>query len=173
MIAATLIEAAARELATVVGALLDAPGSVNVSGPAPPVRWPVSVTFSGPSSGQLVLGFDAAGAQILTRLVMALDTDADEAAIADTLIEVCGQAMGALSQQEGFEGLRFARATILSSAPDMEPTSINVNAGNQFDTKVAGWASVAATAVDAGAALAATPVPRPRSLPPTRRRTWT
>jgi flagellar motor switch protein FliN/FliY len=157
VIAATLVEAAAREFATVVGALLDAPGSVNVSGPAPPVRWPVSVTFSGPSSGQLVLGFDAAGAQILTRLVMALDTDADEAAIADTLIEVCGQAMGALSQQEGFEGLRFARATILSSAPDMEPTSINVNAGNQFDTKVAGWASVAATAVDAGAALAATP----------------
>ena len=65
--------------------------------------------------------------------------------------------MGALSQQEGFEGLRFARATILSSAPHMEPTSINVNAGNQFDTKVAGWASVEATAADAGSALAATP----------------
>jgi flagellar motor switch protein FliN len=104
----------------------------------------------------LVLGFDAAGAQNLTRLVMALDTDAGDAAIADTLIEVCGQAMGALSRQEGFEGLRFARATILSSAPHMEPTSINVNAGSQFDTNVAGWASVDAAPAETSTSLAAT-----------------
>jgi flagellar motor switch protein FliN len=150
----TLIQAAARELATVLGALLDAPGSTNVSGPAPAVRWPVAVTFSGPSTGQLILGFDAAGAQTLARLVMALDTDADDAAIADTLIEVCGQAMGALSQQDGFEGLRFAQATILSSAPQMEPTTINVTAGDRFDTTVAGWASVEAAKVAAGTGLA-------------------
>jgi len=154
--AAILIQAAARELATVVGALLDAPGSANVSGPVPVVRWPVSVTFSGPSTGQLVLGFDAAGAQSLARLVMALDTDADDAAIADTLIELCGQAMGAVSQQEGFEGLRFAQATILSSAPQMEPTNLNVNAGDQFDTTVTGWANVEAAAVVPNTALAAT-----------------
>jgi len=154
--AGTLIEAAARELATVVGALLDAAGSANGSGPAPVVRWPVSVTFSGPANGQLVLGFDAAGAQSLARRVMALDTEPDDAAIADTLIEVCGQAMGALSQQEGFEGLRFARATILSSAPHMEPTTITVNAGDQFDTTVAGWANVEAAPAAASTALAAT-----------------
>ena len=151
MTVSTLIQSAVRELATVLGALLDGPGSTNVSGAAPDVRWPVSVAFSGPSSGQLVLGFDAAGAQNLARLVMALDTEPDDAAIADTLIEVCGQAMGALSQQAGFEGLRFAQPTILRSAPLMEPTNVNVTAGDHFDTTIAGWANIEAAKVAATA----------------------
>ncbi|MEO7275022.1 MAG: flagellar motor switch protein FliN [Vicinamibacterales bacterium] len=153
MTSGTLIQAAARELATVLGALLDAPGSTNVSGPAPAVRWPVSVAFSGPSSGQVVLGFDAAGAQTLARLVMAMETEADDAAVADTLIEVCGQAMGALSQADGYEGLRFAQATILSGAPQMESTNITLTAGDRFETTLAGWASLEAAKMAASTGL--------------------
>jgi len=161
----TLIQGAARELAAVLGALLDAPGTTNVSGPAPSVRWPVSVAFSGPATGQLVLGFDAAGAQTLARLVMLLDDDADDAAVADTLTEVCGQAMGALSQQDGFEGLRFAQATILSAAPATQPTSITVTAGDRFETTLAAWATVQAAAVVASPPVAAA-VPAPVALAP-------
>jgi flagellar motor switch protein FliN len=138
---ATLMQAAVGELAAVIGALLDAPGTAEASASAVNVQWAVSLAFSGPSEGTVVLGFDAESAQALAKLVMALEEVPSQTAISDTLLEVCGQALSAVGQRSGFEGLRLVEASIVPSPPLMEPTTIKVAAGDHFSAAIACWAS--------------------------------
>ena len=72
---ATLIEATCEQLAAVIQALLDAPGTAQRSAGSVNAQWAVSLAFAGPSQGTVILGFEAGGAQTLAKLIMALEED--------------------------------------------------------------------------------------------------
>ena len=81
------------------------------------MQWAVSLAFAGPSQGTVILGFEAEGAQTLAKLIMALEEDPTETAVADTLLEICGQALSAVGQRDGFEGIRLAEAELVAIPP--------------------------------------------------------
>jgi flagellar motor switch protein FliN/FliY len=139
---ALLIEATCEQLAAVIEALLDAPGTAQVSTGTVNVQWAVSLAFAGPSQGTVILGFEAEGAQTLAKLIMALEDDPTETAVADTLLEVCGQALSAVGQRNGFEGLRLVEAKLVAIPPMMEPTTFALRAGDKYSTSIASWAFV-------------------------------
>jgi flagellar motor switch protein FliN len=139
---AMLIEATCEQLAAVIEALLDAPGTARLSTTSVNVQWAVSLAFAGPSQGTVILGFEAEGAQTLAKLIMALEEDPTETAVADTLLEVCGQALSAVGQRNGFEGLRLVEAKLVAIPPMMEPTAFALRAGDRFSTSIASWAFV-------------------------------
>ena len=152
---AMVITAASEELAAVIGALLDAPGLAEATASAVDVRWAVALAFSGPSDGTVVFGFDADGAQALAKLVMALDEEPQPSAVSDTLLEVCGQALSAVSQRAGFEGVRLVKAKIVPTPTVKEPTAILVAAGDRFATVIACWATLDVANADRPAASVA------------------
>lgn len=153
----TLIEAAAEELATVIGALLDTTGTAAAapqdaagSGSAVVVR----LTLTGTAAATLCVGLDAADAVRLARLVMGDDEDPPASAVSDNLQELCGQAIGALSQRDGFEGLRMTEVGV-GSAPSGETRLKRLSAGDRFEAVVSFWADIprSAAAGQSGAAI--------------------
>ena len=138
----TLIQGAIAELAAVVGALLDAPATASPSPDAVTTRWAVSMTLAGPFAATVVFGFDADGAQALARQVMALDGEPADSAVSDTLLEVCGQAVSAVTQRDGFAGMRLAERKIVPAPPASDATTITVAAGAGYSASIACWASV-------------------------------
>ena len=108
MKARTLVEAAAQELGVTIGALLESPATVTTSEGGTTARWIVRLTFEGPLTGALSVGIGAEDAATLARLVMGLDDAPPEAAISDTLLEVCSQAMVALGERDDFKALRLS-----------------------------------------------------------------
>ena len=100
----------------------------------------MSLAFAGPSQGTVILGFEAEGAQTLAKLIMALEEDPTETAVADTLLEICGQALSAVGQRDGFEGIRLVEAKLVAIPPMMEPTIFALRAGDRFSTSIASWA---------------------------------
>ena len=137
---ATLIEATCEQLAAVIQALLEAPGTAQRSAGSVNAQWAVSLAFAGPSQGTVILGFEAEGAQTLAKLIMALEEDPTETAVADTLLEICGQALSAVGQRDGFEGIRLVEAKLVAIPPMMEPTIFALRAGDRFSTSIASWA---------------------------------
>jgi flagellar motor switch protein FliN/FliY len=152
---AMLIEATTEQLAAVIEALLDAPGTARPSTGAVNVQWAVSLAFTGPAQGTVILGFEAEGAQSLAKLIMALEEDPTETAVADTLLEVCGQALSAVGQRNGFEGIRLVEAKLVAIPPMMEPTTFALRAGDRFSTSIASWAFVDPVAAEPPAATVA------------------
>jgi flagellar motor switch protein FliN/FliY len=144
-----LIEATCEQLAAVIEALLDAPGTARPSTGTVDVQWAVSLAFTGPAQGTVILGFDAEGAQSLSKLIMALEEDPSQTAVADTLLEVCGQALSAVGQRSGFEGLRLVEAKLVAMPPMMEPTTLVLRAGDRYSTSLACWAFVEPAAAEA------------------------
>lgn len=142
MNADTLMQAAAEELATVIGALLDAPGIVRQASAGGTPSLVVQLKLGGPSPATLSVGLEQTDAVQLARLVMGDDEEPAGSAVADTLQELCGQAMGALSQRDGFEGTRLGEATVLAAAPGGAPQVRTVAAGDRYTASVSFWASV-------------------------------
>jgi flagellar motor switch protein FliN/FliY len=150
-----LIEATCEQLAGVIQALLDAPGTARPSTGAVNVQWAVSLAFAGSSQGTVILGFEAEGAQTLAKLIMALEEDPTETAVADTLLEICGQALSAVGQREGFEGIRLVEAKLVAIPPMMEPTIFALRAGDRFSTPIASWAFLEPVSAELPAAVPA------------------
>jgi flagellar motor switch protein FliN len=162
----TLVQAVAEELATVVGALLDAPGAVEAATGDAPSGLVVQLQLTGPTSATLSVGLDRAAAAQLARLVMGEAQDPPAAAIADTLQELCGQAIGALSQREGFQGVRLGEASVLQAAPSDRPERRQIVAGDRYTAVVSFWALVDAPAalVTAGTQASGAAAPLPPNL---------
>jgi flagellar motor switch protein FliN len=160
----TLIQAAAEELGTIIGALLDASATVAAASDTVTPRWVLELTFVGPIAGTLTVGVGQASAETLAGLIMALDEAPPPEAVADTLQEVCGQALGALSQRPGFEGLRMVEAKVVPAAPAKTPSFMRLTAGAQFAATIAFWSSLDAGRAEAPAAASAHAMPTPPNL---------
>jgi flagellar motor switch protein FliN len=136
-----VVQAACEELAVVVGALLDTTCTAGASADELNVHWVVTLAFGGIATGTIVFGFEEEGAQALATLIMALDEPSPAPAVADTLQEVCGQALTALGRRSGFEGLRIVETTITAAAPATQPVTMKLEAGERLSTGIACWAN--------------------------------
>ena len=135
----TLVEAAAEELSAIVGGLLEAPATVAASADEGEARWIIRLMFEGPLTGMMSVGFGADDAATLARLVMGLDDVPPDAAIADTLVELCTQAMTSLGEREDFRGLRLAGTQLMQEAPGSLATRFHVTAGDRFAGEILLW----------------------------------
>ena len=97
MTSAGLLERFASEMATAVAALAGETTSLTV-GPAPVgTDWLVSVQATGAATGTLAIGLADEDARKISAAVMGFDATAvADDAVADTLREIAGQAIGAL-----------------------------------------------------------------------------
>ena len=146
----TLVEAAAEELGVTIGALLESPATVTTSEGGTAVRWVVRLTFEGPLTGALSVGIGAEDAATLARLVMGLDDAPPEAAISDTLLEVCSQAMVALGERDDFKALRLSGSQLVAQAPAKTAVTFQITAGDRFTGGLCLWdeSVIAATTRD-------------------------
>jgi len=110
-----LSAALAREFSVVAASLLGAtPASTPDEAPIEP-RWVVRVVVGGQALGSLFLALGDAEARALARLVMGLETDPPDAAVADTVLELAGQAASSLGQSAEGAGLSLSAEP---AAPD-------------------------------------------------------
>ncbi|MEW6321186.1 MAG: flagellar motor switch protein FliN [Acidobacteriota bacterium] len=141
-----LLSAFAREWATVLGALLGGPASVErVADPASPADWRMDVAIEGAECGFLTIGLAEADAVEMSRRVMGLEEPPPEAAVLDTLREVGGQAAGALGQVSVAVGLTFkVDASHGGPRPNETAQVFRLAVGPDLRMTVAGWAAVVA-----------------------------
>lgn len=142
----------AQEFAAVVGALIAADAHVEPCEPAGTWDHVIQVGIGGKTSGTATFGVDRAGAATLSRLVMGLDEEPPEAAVVDTMKEVCGQAVGALLQQPDFKEARISGSAVEPVAPQSAPTCVRITAGPEFSAAVAVWLVLDVTSKTAAAA---------------------
>ncbi len=103
-----LARALAREFSTVAASLLGAEPAVAPADLAGEPRWVVRVKVGGQATGWLFLALSDADARRLARSIMGLDEDPPDAAVADTVIELSGQAVSSLGMSDDGKGLTFA-----------------------------------------------------------------
>jgi flagellar motor switch protein FliN len=135
----TLTEAAADALGGVIGALLEADASVAASDEPIDPRWMIRLTFEGSLTGTLSVGMAAEDAASLARLVMGLEDTPPEAAVSDTLLELCSQGIAALGESHDFKGLRLAASQLLDAPPATASVTFRVTAGERFAGTLCLW----------------------------------
>jgi len=138
-----LVAALATELASVVGALLQVSSRAVpvVEGMAP--RWSASFDISGAFSGRMVAAFDDGDARMLVKRITGIDDRASDDMVVDTLLEICRQAAGSLSQLPVASGTRIAVASA-ATTPAGPPTVFELLPNHSFTARVACWAECAA-----------------------------
>src|SRR4051812_22029670 len=128
----TLVEAVAEELGSIIGALLESPTTVLPSDQPVTPRWIVRLTFDGALTGTLSVGIAEDAATTLSRLTMGLEEAPPEAAISDTLLEVCHQGVAALGERDDFKGLSLANSQLVSEPPQTASVTFSVVSGDRF-----------------------------------------
>ena len=129
-------------LAAVVGALVEQPATVRAGTNAPSEGWVATLTATAGAQGSLAIEFDEAAAQSLTARILALDGEAMEPVVIDTLKEVCAQAAGALVQEPPFTDVKLATETVRRATPqvpaDATLLEIVIGAGESLRLRVWG-----------------------------------
>ncbi len=98
MPARDLAPALAREFSVVVASLLGATPASTSADLAGEPRWVVRLVVGGQASGWLFLALGDDDARRLAKMVMGLDADPPDAAVADTVLELAGQAAIAIER---------------------------------------------------------------------------
>jgi len=135
----------AAELATVIGALLEARVSVERADQAPDGGWIVAFQANDGAAGTLFVQFQRDDAEALSKRVMGLETEPPVGAVTDTLKELCGQAAGAIVQQPPLAGTTLSVASAVSAASaeaPIEPTYVALTTDGTPVLRLAVWGSV-------------------------------
>ncbi len=103
-----LASALAREFSAVAASLLGADAGCAPADLAGEPRWVVRIIVGGQAFGSIFIAFGDDDAKRLARTVMGLDADPPDAAVADTVLELSGQAASALGQSDDGVGLTFS-----------------------------------------------------------------
>ncbi len=152
-----LAPALAREFSSVAASLLGATPASAPADIAGEPRWVVRLAVSGVATGSIFLALGDDDARRLAKGVMGLDTDPPDAAVADTVLELTGQAASALGQSPEGTGLTFgAEAATPGDLPVAPRAGFSVDFGEWSGVLlVAGEARVPDEADDARAAASA------------------
>lgn len=156
-----LVHAFADAAANVIGSLLGADGTAIASDAAAPPRWIIRLSLSGALTTTMHLGVPAAEASALAKAVMALDEEPTDDSVIDTLTEVCGQAIGSISQSAEFKGLTLAGTASVQEQPAGDAALYRVQAGDSFSGSLYVWRVAAEAASLARPAMAAAPAQAP------------
>lgn len=145
--AIALTEALVAELGTALGAMLGADGAISgTSGDFAP-GWVISVTVGEPSPGTVTFGLAAGDCTQLAKAITG-DEDPQDAAVADLLREVLGQAVGSLREKPAGKGVLFCVETParVQTAPEGTPQLFTVALGEALAPTIAAWAQFDAVA---------------------------
>lgn len=140
-----LVQALAAAIGTAIGSLLGGGATVD-RGEGSDARWIAQLTVTGPFNGTLHVGLPADDGSALARAVMALDEPPADDSVRDTLLEVCGQAIGALGQVDGFTDLKLAQCAVVDLVPASPSVVYQVTAGDRFTGAIHIWTPAAAPA---------------------------
>ncbi|MBI4476545.1 MAG: hypothetical protein HY654_05185, partial [Acidobacteria bacterium] len=105
MIGNALIESVSRELGVVVGALLAVETTVEPASASFDTCWRVQAAVGGRLRGTLVLRFDAEASRKVARSIMGLAAPPPDPAVAETLQELCAQALAAVRRSTEAAGV--------------------------------------------------------------------
>jgi flagellar motor switch protein FliN len=83
-------------LAIVAGALLEGTVTAGPSADAPANGWIVNLRAGQGSSGELVIEFDRAASEVLTKRIIGMEVEPSDEVVVDTLKEICAQAAGTM-----------------------------------------------------------------------------
>lgn len=157
----TLCDAAGRELAAIVGALLDT--DVAATPVATPVagfeaKWIIRMTFAGALTGTLSVGVGEEGGRTIAQLVSGLDEAPPDGAITDTLLEVCSQGIAAIGRGDTFRGLQLSSTQLVPDVPAGDAVMFELAIGDRVKCVIALWddsviAAITRPAADAGTGL--------------------
>jgi flagellar motor switch protein FliN len=137
----------ARELATVVSALLGSNAAAVLGHELPVGGWTVNCAISGALSGRITLAIGEDDASSLARRLMGMDEPPASDAVVDTLGEVVSQAVGSLSQQPAAAGTKIrieGAATLGGPRPDAPPAVFVLEMEDGSSLRVATWIAIEA-----------------------------
>jgi flagellar motor switch protein FliN len=157
-----LSEAFAREMASAVAALLGESTTVTPAAvPAAPTAWRARIEVAGALRGHLDVGLSDADGRRVSALVMGFESgEVGDDAVADTLRELCGQAVGALKEHPETAGVTLAVRDVGAG-----PLPAALHEAWQFPLTSAG-ASVLPVIVLAGTLAASTAAVEPGPVAP-------
>lgn len=105
---ARLFESLAREMATAVAALVGETAATTGQTDVPAAAWTAHLVASGAMTGAVTVGVPEADGRRISALIMGFEGhDVPDEAVLDTLREICGQAIGAMSQQPDLMAVRL------------------------------------------------------------------
>jgi flagellar motor switch protein FliN/FliY len=102
-----LVDALAAHFAESIAALLGETATIAPADGGWDAGWAATISCAGALEGHVVFALPDADGRRISALVMAMEGDVADDAVIDTLKEVCGQAVGAVSQQPVGKGLRM------------------------------------------------------------------
>lgn len=141
-----LIECLSRELGAVVGALLAVDTTIAPSSSSVDEGWQVRIAAGGRLTGHVALRFDAERSRTLARLIIGLEAQPPDPAVAETLQEICAQALAAVSVRPESAGVRLtASAAEWAGGPPPSPRPVQVF---EITTTLASLAGALTFAID-------------------------
>ena len=159
-----LVQVLAAAIGNAIGSLLGGGATVDRGEGGDP-RWIAQLTVTGPVNGTLHVGLPSGDGSALARAVMALDEPPADDSVRDTLLEVCGQAIGALSQMDGFTGLRLAQCVVVDAVPASASVVYQVSVGDRFTGAIHIWTPSAAAPAALTSSLPARDVSAEPAMP--------
>jgi flagellar motor switch protein FliN len=132
-------------LATVIGALVDANVSRQPETGEPEGGWVVALQAEQSVRGTLSVEFDRDAIEALTKRVMGMETEPSPEVVIDTLKEICAQAAGSMVQEPPLTGARFTIASVDRAGvktPD-DPALMQVAVGEIATLRIRIWGDLA------------------------------
>jgi flagellar motor switch protein FliN len=132
------------DLATVVGALVDAPSTGGPAADAPEGGWIVSLQAEQSARGVLAVEFDRNAIEALTKRVMGMEVEPSPEVVVDTLKEICAQAAGSMVQEPPLTGARFTIASVdrAGAQTAVDPVLMQIAVGDIATLRLRLWGNL-------------------------------
>jgi flagellar motor switch protein FliN/FliY len=139
---------AAAGLAGVFTALAEVTAEAGSSAVAPSDGWVVTLRAEGDSHGDLVVEFDRAATEVLTKRIMGMEIEPPGEVVVDTLKELCAQAAGSMVLEPPLVGTKLAVAsvTLVTDAAPHAPVLAQIRVGEIATLALRFWGDIALAA---------------------------
>jgi flagellar motor switch protein FliN len=136
------------DLATVIGALIDAPSIGGPSAAAPEGGWVVSLQAEQAARGVVLVEFDRNAIEALTKRVMGMEVEPSAEVVIDTLKEICAQAAGSMVQEPPLNGARFTITSVdrAGTQDAVDPVLMQIAVGDVATLPLRLWGSLTLSA---------------------------
>ena len=133
------------DLATVIGALVEATATAGQAAVAPSDGWVVTLRAEQGSRGELAVEFDRIATEVLTKRVMGMEIEPPNDVVVDTLKEICAQAAGSMVLEPPLVGTKLAVLSVerAAAAGAQEPVLVQIAVGDMVTLPLRLWGDVA------------------------------
>jgi flagellar motor switch protein FliN/FliY len=112
---------------------------------APSDGWVVTLRAEGDSHGELVVEFDRAATEVLTKRIMGMEIEPPGEVVVDTLKEICAQAAGSMVLEPPLVGTKLAVASVtpVTDAAPQAPVLAEIRVGDIATLPLRFWGDIA------------------------------